>query len=1094
MRKLLFATAFLCFLGVQLYAQKTVTGTVTDANDGSKLPGVTVIVKGTQKGTITGVDGMYSINVKAGADTLLFSFVGMKSEKRAIGNQSVIDVQMTAIVTQLNELVVTALGVSREKKSLGYAVQTVDGEELAKAQKPNIINSISGRAAGVQIKSNTNLGGSSNIVIRGSTSLVGNNQALFIVDGVPVNNLNSNDDYQKTGGSGYDYGNPVDDIDPANIESINVLKGAAATALYGSRAANGVIVITTKKGKLARPGEKIFNVNLKHSLMLSVIDKSTFPEYQDKYGGGYGPYYSATDNPYLEFYDFDGDGTDDWVVPNTEDASRGAAFDPNLMVFQWDAFYPGSPNYLKKSPYVAGANGPLYFFETGKQFTTSADVSGGTDKSTFRLNFTNTEQTGIMPNSEISKNNITFAGSHAILDNVKLSASANFINTQTTGRNHTGYSDNIMSSFRQWYNVGVDMKLQKEYYDKLGINATWNPHSLSNPVPEYWDNPYWQRYENYQSDERNRLIGYTRADWDITEDLSFQAQYSLDQYSFVQEERKNIGSVAGAFGVDKPDVTSGYAKRTIHFMETNLDLMLKYHRDLTSGLNLNAFVGSNFRKERLESVYASTSGGLAVPDVFSLNNTASLLLGPEEQDQTIAVHGYFGSASFGYQKMLFLDITGRVDRSSTLPVDNNTYFYPSVTGAFLVSEVLDLDWLQLGKIRLNWAQVGNDAPYGVTQNLYTIAPPLNGAIQGAVDIYKMNPELKPELSSSLEGGLEAVMFDSRVGFDLALYQTNTIDQIVPLPVSTATGYSYKYVNIGEVVNKGFELQLRGTPVKQKDLRWDVVFNFAKNVNEVVSLGDDIDNLQIASLQGGVTINAREGEAYGAIMGTDFVYHNGQKVVDGDGYYMSTGTNDHVIGNIQPDWNASLGNSLTYKDFSFNFLFDMQMGGQIFSLDMWYGMATGLYPETAEGNERDPIVGEVDNGDGTYSYDPESGGILLDGVVEYNGEYIKNTKRIWGDDYYADGEATSPNARYIYDATYVKLREISFSYQLPKKYLKNLFIKGASVSLIASNVWILYKDLPYADPEASQGAGNIQGWQSGVMPATRNFGFSVNLQF
>jgi TonB-linked SusC/RagA family outer membrane protein len=1094
MRKLLFATAFLCLLGMQLYAQKTVTGTVTDANDGSKLPGVTVIVKGTQKGTITGPDGKYSINVKAGADTLKFTFIGMEPIKKAIGNQTVIDVQMKALVTQLEELVITALGVSREKKSLGYAVQTVDGEELAKSQKPNLINSMSGRAAGVQIKSNTNLGGSSNIVIRGNSSLVGNNQALFIVDGVPVSNLNSNDAGQKTGRSGYDYGNPVDDIDPSNIESINVLKGAAATALYGSRAANGVIVITTKKGKLARPGEKTFNVSLKHSLMLSVIDKSTFPEYQDKYGAGYGPYYSETDNPGLYYYDFDGDGSNDWVVPSTEDASRGSAFDPNLMVYQWDAFYPGSPNYMKKSPYVAGANGPLYFFETGKQFITSADVSGGTSKSTFRLNFTNTEQTGIMPNSEISKNNLTFSGTHAILDNVKLSASANFINTQTKGRNHTGYSDNIMSMFRQWYNVGVDMKLQEEYYNTMGINATWNPHSEDETRPEYWDNPYWQRYENYQSDERNRLIGYTRADWDITKDLSFQTQYSIDQYSFVQEERKNIGSVSGEFGVDRPDVTSGYAKRTIHFMETNLDFMLKYHRDLTTDLNLNAFIGSNFRKERLESVYASTAGGLAVPDVFSLNNTASLLLGPEEQDQTLAVHGYFASASLGYQKMLFLDITGRMDRSSTLPKDNNTYFYPSITGAFLVSEMLDLDWLQLGKVRLNWAQVGKDAPYGVTQDLYTIAPPLNGAIQGAVDIYKMNPELRPEISSSIEGGLEGVMFNSRVGFDIALYQSNTIDQIVPLPVTTATGYSYKYVNIGEIVNKGVELQLRGTPVKQKDFRWDVTFNWAKNTNKVVSLGDDIDNLQIASLQGGVTINAREGEAYGAIMGTDFVYHNGQKVVDERGYYMKTATNDQVIGNIQPDWNAGISNRFTYKNFTFDFLFDMQMGGQIFSLDMWYGMATGLYPETAEGNEREPIVNEVDNGDGTWSYDPESGGILLDGVVEHNGEYIANTKRISGFNYRADGYATSPNARYIYDATYLKLREISLSYQLPQKYLKNLFIKGASFSVIASNVWILYKDLPYADPEASQGAGNVQGWQSGVMPATRNFGFSVNLQF
>lgn len=1094
MGKFIYLIIPLIFLGGYSFAQKNVTGTVTDAADGSALPGVTVVVKGATSGTITDVKGVYSISVPAGKDTLVFSFIGMNKVEKAVGNQTTINVVMSSAVTELEELVVTALGISREKKSLGYAVQTVGGEELAKAQKPNLINAISGRAAGVQIKSSTNIGGSSNIVIRGSTSLVGNNQALFIVDGVPVNNLNSNDAGQKSGRNGYDYGNPIDDIDPANIESINVLKGAAATALYGSRAANGVIVVTTKKGKLARAGEKTFSVNLKHSLMLSVIDKSTFPEYQDKYGAGYGPYYSDTELPGLYYYDFDGDGIDDYVVPSTEDASRGSAFDPNLMVYQWDAFYPGSPNYMKKTPYVAGANGPLYFFETGKQFVTSADVTGGTDKSTFRLNFTNTEQTGILPNSDLSKNNLTFSGSHSILDNVRLSASANFINTQTKGRNSTGYSDNLMSGFRQWYNVGVDMKQLEEYYNLLGINATWNPVDENDLSPIYWDNPYWQRYENYQSDERNRLIGYTRADWDITEGLSFNAQYSIDHYSFIQEERKNIGSVSGEFGVNRPDVTSGYAKRTIHFMETNLDFMLKYQRDLTPDLNLNTFVGTNFRKEKLGSVYVSTAGGLAVPDVFSLNNSANFLIGPEEQDETVAVHGYFGSASLGFQKMAFVDLTARVDRSSTLPEDKNTYPYFSATGAFLASELLNLDWLQLGKVRLNWAQVGNDAPYGVTRDLYNIVSPFQNAVMGAVDISKMNPDLKPEISSSLEGGLEGVMFDSRVGFDIALYKTNTVNQIVPLPVSVATGYSYKYVNIGEIVNKGVELQLRGTPVKQKDFRWDVTFNWAKNVNEVISLGGDIKNLQIAALQGGVTINAREGEAYGAIMGTDFVYQNGEKVIGANGYYERTASNDHVIGNVQPDWNAGFGNSLKYKDFSLDFLFDMQWGGQIFSLDMWYGMSTGLYPETAEGNEREPIVGEVDNLDGTWSYDPTSGGIVLDGVVEYNGTYIENTKRIDGFNYRADGYATSPNARYIYDASYVKLREISLSYQLPEKYLKNLFFKGASVSIIASNVWILYKDLPYADPEASQGAGNVQGWQSGVMPATRNFGFSVNLQF
>lgn len=415
--------------------------------------------------------------------------------------------------------------------------------------------------------------------------------------------------------------------------------------------------------------------------------------------------------------------------------------------------------------------------------------------------------------------------------------------------------------------------------------------------------------------------------------------------------------------------------------------------------------------------------------------------------------------------------------------------------------MIELDWLDLGKVRVNWAQVGNDAQWGRVNDAYRIVSPFGSRTLTRFATFKANPDLKPEISTSIEGGLELAMFGNRLGVDLAFYKTNTVDQIVDLPVSTATGYSAKVVNIGDIENRGVELQLRGTPVKTKDFRWDVILNWSKNINEVISLGDDIDNLQIASLQGGVTINAREGEPYGAIMGTDFVYHDGQRVVDEGGFYMETSTNDQVIGNIQPDWNAGLGNNFSYKNFSFSFLIDMQMGGQIFSLDQWYGQGTGLYDNTVGTNylgnpERDPIV---QNDDGTYA--ANSGGILIDGVVGVDNdgdgtpdEYVQNTTMVPGNFYFGRGWATSPNARYIYDATYVKLRELTFGYTLPSKLLDKVFIERATVSFIASNLWILYKDLPYADPEASQGAGNVQGWQSGVMPATRNFGFSVNLTF
>ncbi len=1122
MKKLMLVFAIFSILGLQIYAQNTVTGKVT-ADNGSALPGVSVLVKGTTIGTMTLSDGTYSIKVPDGSKILVFSYIGMKSQEVTItGN--VVNVKMQPSSEALDEVVVTALGISREKKSLGYAVQNVSGDELNRSNNENIINSISGKVSGIQIRNNTNMGGSSNILLRGSSSLTGNNQVLFVVDGVPVDNTNTNNSGQRSGRSGYDYGNPISDINPNDIAGINVLKGAAATALYGSRAANGVIIITTKKGQKSKDGGKNLSVGVNSSTMFHYMDKSTFPEYQTNYGQGYGPYYSgpigdgqASDYWGLYHYDFDGDGELDYITPTTEDASMGSRYNPDLMVYQYDAFYPDLPTYMEKSPYVMGANGPEYFFQRGRTFTNSVDISGGTAVSTFRLAYTNTDETGLMPNSSLKKNNVLFNGSFDVSDNITVTASANYTNNQVVGRNHTGYSDNILSSFRQWFNLGVDMAQQKEFFELTDKNITWNPVSENNLSPIYWDNPYWQRYKNFQSDERNRLIGYTQIDWKINDYLNFMSKYSVDHYTTIQEERKAVGSVAGEFGVGRPDVQSGYARNQILFTETNFDAMLRFNKNLSDDINLNGLIGTNIRRNSYDQVYASTNGGLAVPGVYALSNSASPMLPPEETYQKIGVNGVFLSASLGYKNMFFLDGSIRRDVSSTLPVENNAYIYPSVSASFLFSEMLNKSWLNLGKFRINYAKVGNDAPWGSVEDAYRIVSPFNGNTLVRFPSYKNNPELKPELSGSIEAGLEMSMFDNRLGFDFALYKTNTIDQVVPLSVSYVTGYASKFVNIGEVENKGIELMLRGTVVKKKDLSWNITLNWAKNTNKVISLGDDIDNLQLAALQGGVTINAREGEPYGVIQGTDFVYApDGQKVIGSNGYYEKTPTSDQIIGNTQPDWNAGITNTIQYKNFTASFLIDMQMGGSIFSLDQWYGMGTGLYAETDYMNDlgnpvRDPIYDtdgnmllpyfDLPGYDPANGYGSNSGGLILDGVVgeDTNGDgeydtYTENIRRMSGGDYRIWGWSKNPNAAFVYDATYVKLREASIGYNLPKSVTEKLSLTNATISVIGSNLWIMYKALPHADPEASQGAGNIQGWQSGVFPTARNIGFSINLTF
>jgi TonB-linked SusC/RagA family outer membrane protein len=1078
-----------------------ITGTVTSGVEGEgPIPGVAVSVKGTTVGALTDINGKYSLQVPANATTLVFSYIGMKKQEVEIAGRNVIDVVLEPDITGLDEVVVTALGISREKKSLGYATQQIGGEAVSTIQTNNFVNSLSGKISGVNIRSNNNMGGSTNVIIRGAKSLTGSNQALFVVDGVPIDNSNINNVGQLTGRSGYDYGNTASDINPNDIASIDVLKGAAASALYGSRAANGVIMITTKKGA-ARTGRGV-GVNFNSNATFGVVDKSTFPKYQTSYGGGYGPYYSSATHPGLDEFDVNGDSIPDLMIPFYEDASMGEKFDPNLNVYHWDAFVPESPNYQKAMPFVPSPNGPLSFFNTSHTLTNTLDISGGNEVATFRLSYTNLNQTSIMPNSSLKRNNFNFNGAYNILKNLKISASANYVNTLGKGRNSTGYSDNILTSFRQWYQVDTDVKLLKELFDKTNRNVTWNTKGITaegvyDPTPNYWDNPYWVRFRNYETDERNRIIGFAQVDWNATDWLSFMARSAVDTYSELTEERKAVGSVSGEFGVGRPDVTSGYSRLTRTFLETNMDLMATFKRDITEDFNLSAVLGTNIRRRRIDQVYASTNNGLSVPDVYALSNSVDPMLPPEEAAPHIGVNGYYASASLGFRDLLYLDATYRIDQSSTLPKNNWTYNYPSISGSFIFSQLLDAPWLDLGKIRLNYAEVGSDAPFASVLDVYVPVAPFTGNPLASVGSIKNNPNLKPERTRSIEGGLEINILQSRLGLDLALYKSNTINQILPVSVSYATGYSAKFVNAGELQNKGVELRLTAVPFRIGGFEWDVTLNWTRNRNQVVALQEGIENLQIAALQGGVTINARVGEPYGAIQGTDYVFNNGKRVILPTGYYQLSPTSDKVIGNINPDWTGGLQNTFKFKNVSLGFLLDMQQGGDIFSLDLWYGMATGLYQETVFTNDlgnpvrdpvkpiRDPVTNAI------TGYDPTSGGVVLEGVLA---DGTPNTRRVPANDYRLFGYARNPNSAFVYDASFLKLREVVLTYNLPRTLLENTFIGGASLSFIGSNLWIIHKNLPHADPEASQSAGNIQGWQSGVMPSTRNFGFTLNLQF
>ena len=1079
-KMLLFISLLLMASGINAFAQdRQISGKVTSTEDGSPLPGVNIAVRGTNRGTTTGADGSYRINVD-GQSTLVFSFVGFQAQTISVVDRTTINVVLATEIGSLEEVVVTALGITREKKSLGYASQEVKGDQVNTAKESNFINSLSGKVSGVEIKRNNNLGSSSNIVIRGFKSLTGNNQALFVVDGVPIDNSNTTSSGTAQGGGGYDYGNAASDINPDDIESINILKGAASTALYGSRAANGVVIITTKKGRKSQ------GIGVTASVGYSVgsIDKSTFPEYQNQYGGGYGLYYEDPTSRFL-FRDINGDGKEDLVVPTGEDASWGAKFDPNLQVYDWRSFDPSSPLFGKSSPWVAAQNTPAKFFNNSTTFNGSVGLEGGGENGTYRVSYTRFDQTGILPNSSIQKNSFSFSGTQDFSKKLTATTSINFVRQDAKGRYSNGYSDNIMSSFRQWYQTNVDMLDLKSAFDRTGKNITWNWADPSDLKPIYWDNPYWQRANNFQTDWRNRIFGNVALNYKITDNIDILGRVTLDTYTELQEERVAVGSINN-------NGTAKYDRFDRNFREMNYDLFLNYNKEFSETFSLKGLIGGNIRHAQTGSIFAGTQGGIVVPGLYSLSNTVSPISAPSESYSQIYQEGIFASASLGYRNELFLDITARRDVSSTLPVANNTYFYPSISGSYIFSNKLSESWaaLSFGKLRLNYAEVGNTAPALSLLNTYVKPTNVNGDTRDAFGGQTLfstsatlnNPDLKPERTKSIEAGIEMKFVKNRLGFDVSVYRTLSIDQILPVAISKTTGYDRKFVNAGTIENKGIELSLFAIPVQFKDLSWRVGVNYTMNRNKVLALFDGVDNLQIASFQGGVTLNAAIGQPYGVLRGADFVYNNGQKVVLPSGYYAQSDATS-VIGNVTPDWKMGITNTVNYKGLSLSFLIDIQKGGSVFSLDRYYGLATGLYADTTPLN---------DKGSPVRSSNADGGGYIVPGVLA---DGTPNTKRVSGENFGLFGYRRNPASAFIYDASYVKLREVTISYKLPVGLFGgSQFIKGATFSLVGRNLWIISKNLPYADPEDGITSGNVSGFQSGVYPSVREIGGSLKFSF
>ncbi len=670
----------------------------------------------------------------------------------------------------------------------------------------------------------------------------------------------------------------------------------------------------------------------------------------------------------------------------------------------------------------------------------------------------------------------------------------NYSDVNSVGRDGYTYNSqlNPMMDFREWWPTNVNIQSQKADYFNGNKNASWNwLGDYSNPstlIPAYHNNIYWNRYQNSEDDERKRYFGYVYANYKITSYLNLLARVSVDNYNQFLEYHTAVGSVHQA----------SYSRYNSAYTETNYDVLLSFDRQLTSDLSLKALLGTNIRQVNTSSILATTNGGLVVPGVYALANSVNTPPAPTETAAKKEVDGIFSGITLGWRELLTLDATLRRDKSSTLPAANNSYFYPSVSGNFVFSRLLPAasGWLSYGKLRANYAEVGGDAPSYAVQNTYQYVAPFQGQPTSAAPVVNNNQNLVPERDRSYEFGLEASFLKSRVGFDLTYYHAQQVNQIMPVTVSSASGYSSYFVNGGTVQNQGLELSINAVPVKTRDFSWDLTLNWSKNNNKVLSLYHNQPSYLVASYGFNTQLVAEAGKSYGIIRGSDYRYVNGKREVDGNGYYLLNPNALSDIGHINPDWIGGITNRFTYHNYSFSFLIDVHQGGQVYSLDKDFGDYSGLYPETAGSNTKGiPVRTPLSQG----------GGIVLPGVTA---DGKPNTVAVDASDINAGKFPFSSynnfaDKSYVYDASFVKLREVSLGYSLPASTIAKIgFLKGLDISLTGRNLWIIHKNLPYSDPEqgyASLGSGSgVQnasiGFQVGTYPSLRNFGFNLKVKF
>jgi TonB-linked SusC/RagA family outer membrane protein len=1069
---------------------KPISGKITSKVDGSALPGVNVIIKGTQTGTISGNDGSFSLDVPTSATVLVFSFIGYQTKEIQLGDRTSIQVELEESAIMLNEAVVTALGIKREKRSLGYSVGNVEGTALTQTPQNNVLNTLAGKVAGVQISQmGGTVGSSVSMVIRGANSLNSENQPLFVIDGVPVANKMTNSF------AGADMGNPISDINPNDIANISILKGPSAAALYGSRAGSGVVLITTKSGA---GGKKGIGVSLNTSV---VMDKPLeYVQVQNKFGSG---------------------KTGAHVLEEAENESWGAALDAGENWVLWNS-------NGQKAPLVSYPNRFKDFFQTGITNTNNVSVSGNYEKGNFRLSAGNMTNTGIIPNTDLSRFTIALNSAYNITDKFRTSVNLNV--TQSGSNNRPLIDASRNDPVRSVYEIGSQVNIND-------LRDYWLPGQEGIAQRKYKDkqnNPFFLVYENLTGFTRDRTVAKIQLDYDFTKELTLTGKYARDSYSEIFESKKAYSNYEALKG--------GYTISNDYRKEQNFDLMLNYKKSFNTDWSLNAMVGANRLQQYYRSFYNTTTE-LVIPGLYTIANGAPGTFNPLSALSQKLLYGVYGSASIGYKDMIYLDLTARNDWTSTLKKGNNSYFYPSASLSVLVSEMVKMpSWVDYAKVRAGFAQVGNDVdPYSRSQT-YSTALDWGSAKRMYMAGILRNPDLKPEISTSHEIGVDFKFFKNRLGLEATYYKRGNKNQVLSITTPIESGASNKQINAGLVESQGFELGIVTTPIKTKDFSWDMNFTLTRNRTYIRKLAEGIKYFSFTSYSG-AEVRTYEGGEIGDIYMAPMLrvkdkaspYYNYPIVTSGGLYQTDNDPNNLVkIGNFNHTFLMGIQPTIRFKNLSLFANIDWRQGGQFYSNTMMFLGNNGMLDETLSGVPYDPSrslaeqikanpdmylgnwVGGRNAAYGGFAWPEGSAeaakrlkdaslnpGVIATKDAAGNTVYTESLGGAgskWIDPFSAYRYANRPFPdRNLYSATYVKLREISITYFLPKSFTNRFGVQNASLSIVGNNLYTWTRHgIKGLDPErAFRPTGT--SWSQGVeyynvMPMTGSLGFKLNVDF